>query len=160
MGLFLIVFFVADVTRADIVKARGAASRKHFSELQQVDIEDVIRAEEDPDFLQYLKDREHQKKLEEAAYLDNKKQRQAEQAAYEQARIHYINNEYKNVDVDESRQEEQYIKQQMASQQQQEKYRREYVINQQNQEEKANIERMARIQKAFSPERMPASGKK
>src|ERR1700752_4280893 len=96
-GLFLIAIalFATNVTEADGVKASGAASRKHFFESPQIDIEDVIRAEEDPNCLQYLKDRESQKKLEKAASLNYKKQRQAEEAAYEKARIQFINDESK-----------------------------------------------------------------
>ena len=38
-----------------------------------------------------------------------------------------------------------------------EKYRKQYVAAQQKQQEKAETERLARMQKAFSPERLPAS---
>ena len=110
--LLLGIVFAVSVCKADAVKARGAAARKHYSESNQIDIDDVIRAEEDPGFLQYLKDREHQKKLDEAAALKYKKQRQAEAATEEKARIQFIIDENKKPAIDETRQEEQYLKEQ------------------------------------------------
>lgn len=158
LGLFLIILFAVTASKADVLNARGATARRHVVEPPQVDIEDVIRAEQDPDFLEFLKDRERQKKAEEAAALNYKKQRQADETAYEKARIQFIKNRNVNVVSDESKEEEQYLKEQKAWEQQQEKLRREYVNNQQKEKDRLKTERMARIQKAFSQQqRMPAS---
>lgn len=157
-GLLLIALLAAHIANAGVVKARGAAKRKHYTEPSQMDIDDVIRAEEDPNFLQYLKDREREHKLDEAAALENRRQRRAEEAAHEKARIQYVI-ENQRAAPDEARQEEIYTKEQMAWEQQQERYRQQYVMDHHKREERLKIERMARIQKAFSPQRMPASDK-
>ncbi len=156
-ALVLIAFFVAGLARAEVVKAKGAVNRKHFYESSQIDIEDIIRAEEDPGFLKYVKDRERQKKLEEVAYINCRKQRKAEEAAYERARVQFVIEESKKPIRDDSKAEAQYEREQKALEQRQEKLRKEYVISQQKHEAQLKMERMARLQKAFSPDRMPAS---
>jgi hypothetical protein len=162
VGIFLIISIAATASYGDLVQAKGATPRRHQVDSPQIEIEDVIRAEEDPGFLEYLKERARQERAQAAAALANKKQRQAEEAAYEKARLRFVEErERRKVAFDEEKLEKQLLKEQQAWESEHEKYRRAYVDSRQKQIEKTNIERTARIKKAFSPanssERLPAS---
>ena len=80
VGLILALLLAANASRSDEIQALGSKKRKHPQQIQ-INIEDIIRAEEDPDFSQYLIERQHQKKEERAAAIAYEKQRQAEEDA-------------------------------------------------------------------------------
>ena len=156
VGIILAILVAANTCMADENKAPGSRKRNYHQQTQ-MNIEDIIRAEEDPDFLQYLKERERQKKEERAAILAYEKQHQAEEEAYQKAQRQYLKEENERVAREATKVRKYEVDEQKVWAQEQEKYRKEYIANHNKQVEKLESERMARIQRVQSLLRMPAS---
>lgn len=156
VGFILALLLVANVSQADEIQVLGSRKRNHPQQ-PQINIEDIIRAEEDPDFPQFLKERHRQKKEEREAALAYDKQRQAEEEAYQNAQRQYLKEEHERMAREAAKESKTHAGEQKAWALQQEKYRKEYIAAQNKQMEKLNSERVARIQKIRSLQRMPAS---
>ncbi len=156
LGFVLALLLAATVSKSDEIKVVGSKKRNHPQQAQ-INIEDIIRAEEDPDFPQFLKERHQQKKEERAAALAYEKQRRAEEEAYQDAQRQYLKEEHERVVRESPNERKHHADEQKAWAEQHEKYRKEYIADQNRQMEKLKFERMARIQRVQSLQRMPAS---
>ena len=155
LGFILALLLAANASKSDEIQALGSRKRNHPQQ-SQINIEDIIRAEEDPDFPQFLKERQRQKKEERAAALAYKKQRQADEEAYQNAQSQYLKEEHERVAREEAKEQKHHVDELKAWAQLQEKYRQEYIADQNKQMERLNSERVARIQRVLSLQRMPA----
>lgn len=160
IGLFLIFLLVLEFSLAEAKQARGATKRRHKQEPPAVDVDDIIRAEFDPHFADYLKQKEIDQKNQEVGLKKYNEEKRAWEAAREKERQKY-NREFEKLNpvVDEEKGEREHLRQQLAWEAEQEKSRQEYVKRQQLEAQKQEVEKLSRLQKAFSSDRMPSSVK-
>jgi hypothetical protein len=157
VGLILTLFIAGSANGADFEQAGGAQHHHQHAQENEYNVDEMIRAEEDPNFEQYLKDREREKKEEKAARLEYEKQRRAEEAAQYKAYMQYLKEKHERAAREKKVKPKNYVDETKIWREQQEKFRQEYLKKQAQEDQKHEAERMARIQKAMSLERMPAS---
>lgn len=169
VALSLCVFLATTPAEADFGQAGGSQRRQRTQETYNID--DVIRAEEDPHFDQYLKDREREKREEKAAALEYEKQLRIEKAARHKAFLQYLKEKRADAAREKLTKQKNTVDENVVWRQQQEKNRQEYERKQAIVEQRQEAERKARFRKAMalmrsmppesppSTERMPASGK-
>src|SRR5580698_9948792 len=93
LGFILAILFAASAGKADQIKGAGSGKRNRPQQ-PQVNIEDIIRAEEDPDFLQYVQERKRQEKEERAAAIACERERRAQEVAYKKAQHQFLIKNY------------------------------------------------------------------
>jgi hypothetical protein len=155
VGLICALLLVANVGKSDDVKP--SASKKHHSRQTPMNIEDMIRADEDPNYGQYLKERERQKNEERANSLSYLGQRQADEEARKKEERTYLREAREKAAREAAKTRKTGVYDPKTWIQTQEKYRREYLASIYKTREKIDSERIARTQRATSTERMPAS---
>ena len=150
LGFILILLLAANTGKAD-------SKKRDRSPQPQANIEDILRAEEDPNFLQYLKERGRRQKEERAAALACEKERKSMEEAYKRAERQFLNEKYKKAARKSAKARKRYVDEPRVWTKQQDKYREEYLAEQSKQKEKLDSQRLARVQKVLSSQRMPAS---
>ncbi len=155
---FLVLILSAKNVCADFLKVSGVTKHRHEMS-NPVEIEDLVRAEEDPNFTQYIKQREIQRKIEQIEEVRLEKKHQAETAAYNHAQEKYLKEQKKKIVVNEDMEQAKHIRVREAQEILQEQQQAKYAANLKKQKEKSNTERIARYQKLLSDkqDRMPAS---
>jgi hypothetical protein len=152
----LVIVFATTAVKADGVQTPVSKKRSHHNQAE-INVEDMIRAEEDPNFPQVLKERERQKREEKVALLAYQKQRDAEVAANLRAQHQFFKEEEENAAREAGKVKRHQINELKTWAQQQENYRKQYIAEKNKQIDKLNSERMARYQRESSLQRMPAS---
>lgn len=158
--LTTLLFATASFAETKFIKLSGTTKRKRQVEPMAIDIEDVLRAEEDPNFATYLKEKEKIKQQEKLEAATINKERFEFEQAQEKARFKCTQNQNCLILSDEEnmRAYRQHLQEEKALELQYEKYRQEYVKLRNEGNRKTETERMARFQKAFpDSKRLPAS---
>jgi hypothetical protein len=156
LGFILALLLLANAGKAAAIQGSGSKKRNRPQQ-PQVNIEDIIRAEEDPDFLQYVKERKTQEKEERAAALACERERRAQEVAYKKAQHQFLIKNYERAIRKAAKPRKPFVDEPIVWRKQQEKFHREYLAEHSKLMKKLYSERVARVQKALSIQRMPAS---
>lgn len=158
LGFIIMVIMMLTAPDVGAREARGAIKRKsRHVKILEVDIEDLVRAEADPNFDEFVKERERQQKIDEQAVLEHKQARQAFEDEAEKGRQAFIQAREKQQSKDELDGYDDYIERQNKWYGDREIERQKYVIERNRQITTAQELRQARLQKAFPNQRMPAA---
>lgn len=156
--VLLNILIFLSVQNSFALEVRGAEKRKmrNYQRLP-MDIEDMIRAEEDPNFVQYLEERKKLQEHDEKAAEEQRQRRERWEADQEASRKSYVEWRDKQVPVEQSEAYQQHLNKQAEWESLQEKHRQEFAQHRDEQLNQQLMAKEARLKAASLDKRMPAS---
>ncbi len=158
LTLILVLTFISESQAREI---KGATPRKkRHVKLLDVDIEDLVRAEDDPNFEEFLKEREHQHQIDQASIELHKKQRQEFEDETEKKRRDFIDARSKKVPVNMTELYQDYkrhLEEKRNWRREQAAGRAKQVADHEAQVHQIQASRQVRLEKVFPNQRLPAS---
>lgn len=142
--------------------ARGATpprKTRHVKVLE-VDIEDLVRAEDDPNFQEYLKERAANERVDESAIEKQKAERLAYEESLEKGRLEFIKERDSTVKpnyMGDYNDYKSYRQEQQKWRMEREKERKQQVAEREVEIRKIQVAKQERLLKAFPNQRLPAS---